>query len=226
MSTIGRDENRSSVTELLPKDAKCVATPGFILDHYNISGSAANFDWHAGSSGQDVGVAGSSFSVPADAETSGYTSGQTFFLTDTLGNTVTFEIDTSTTQINGDTNASGNVIVGLAGANGGFATRCAITLSAVINACQPTLYISAQVNPSDPVEVWLTQQVAGPAGKNASPKSMDYMDGIEETGGSFTIDGGLDSGQIQAPFSKRFQLVRTPARSGTSVERNDEKTEG
>ena len=44
MATTGRDSGRSSVKELFPTKAKCVVNPDFILDHYNLSGSAGNFD--------------------------------------------------------------------------------------------------------------------------------------------------------------------------------------
>jgi hypothetical protein len=44
MATTGRDSGRSSVKELFSTKAKCVVNPDFTLDHYNISGSAGNFD--------------------------------------------------------------------------------------------------------------------------------------------------------------------------------------
>ena len=44
MATTGKDERRTTTTELLPEAQKTVVQADFTLNHYNVSGSICNWD--------------------------------------------------------------------------------------------------------------------------------------------------------------------------------------
>jgi len=217
MATLGKDENRSSTTELLPEVPKAVVQPDFTLNHYDHEHVRSNFDLNFPGSGNATGRGQSPY-----IQISGNPSnGDTLILTDTQQVTATFEVDTSVDTVDGSVNGSGNVIVGVSSHLGNNPDIAEAISNAINN--QTLIKMSAGFAAAGPLGLLLLRQkIQGPAGNTS------FTNGISNTsivGGSPTVfSGGFTHGQ--APFSKRFQLVRPVAESGLAMSRNGIKIQG
>jgi len=213
MATLGKDENRSSTTELLPEVPKAVVQPDFTLNHYDHEHVRSNFDLNF----RGAGGRGKSPYIQISGNPS---NGDTLILTDTQQVTATFEVDTSVDTVDGSVNGSGNVIVGVSSHLGSNRDIAAAISNAINN--QTLIKMSAGFTTVGPTGILLLQQkIQGPAGNTS------FTNGISNTstGGSPTVfSGGFIQGQ--APFSKRFQLVRPVAESGLAMSRNGIKIQG
>ena len=215
MSTVGEDEDRSLTTELLPAEPKAVVHSDFTLNHYDIAHSHANFDVVGdGMTGKAYG----SFTIDGTS-LSDFSTDDHFTLQDAKGNRVRFIIDKSSSDVTGaqtgaDNDGTPTVTIGLSGCS----DKADVTsrFHGAINACQPTLHISAayQRCPSTGV-IQLFQLIPGRAygdwTLSATACNLSACDGMGTLTG---MVGGASHGQ--APFSSRFQLVRSPQSSGIS----------
>jgi len=223
MSTVGEDEDRSLTTELLPAEPKTVVHSDFTLNHYDIAHSHANFDVAGdGSEGKAFG----SFTLTGTS-LGDYSTDDYFTLQDAKGNQVRFIINKSSSDVTGaqtgvvsGTNTP-TVTIGLVGCS----DKADVTsrFHGAINACQPTLHIMAsyQGGPGTGVIV-LFQLIPGVLGNWNLSHSNCNISSVDGSGTLVGMTGGTPTGQ--APFSSRFQLVRSPQSSG--ITSGESKLEG
>ena len=217
MATVGKNENRSSTTELLPDVQKAVVQPDYTLNHYETGHVHSNFDMNGDAL---TGKAKGEFEVTGDPS-----NGEYLQLQDALGTTVRFTVDTSSTDVSGAIiSFSGGAYRITVGVNGTTGERDEIVgrFRAAITAAQLPFYISATGAGSGVCR--LRQQVAGPHGNRDITSTLSNVT-VEDYGTGRTVFIG-GANVTQPPFSKRFQLVRPVTNSGLAMSRNGHMTQG
>ena len=193
MATVGKNENRSSTTELLPEVPKAVVQPDFTLNHYEFDHVHSNFDMNGLSA---TGKAIGGFVISGNPGNN-----EELLIIDALGTTVCFIVRTASNDVSGAvTVVSGEnrVMVGVQsvlGNNAGIAGR----FKAAINATQINFWVGASQSSN---RINLRQQIAGPHGNTEMDEDVTGLlidhDNLFVRGANYT----------QPPFSKRFAPIR------------------
>jgi len=205
---------RGHKKELMPGKRKTIVKPDYTFDHYNIDESGANFDMNVdgdmvpGRATYTLRFAGD----PGDDR-------HIIFL-DALGNEAKFVFKDDAAS--GDSRIMGDipnqyVNVGYSDWGSSVSNLSSFLANAVNNfGSMNTGYHLSALALGDTIKI--KQRFSGPRGNTTVTLNLSNTDNV-------TLFVGGES-KAQAPFSKRFQLVRTPATSGDSISLNDFKTQG
>ena len=208
-------KRRGHKEELIPNKSKTRVKSDFTFDHYNIDNSGANFDMHVDGD-QVPGRATYRITFAGDPG-----NGRYLTFTDTLGNQASFRFFS-------DTASSGHAILGdppnqyVKVGYSDWSSTASNVASFLANAINNFSNINDGYHLSARAVgalLIVKQKFSGPQGNTTVVANVvnTSQDGVVFTGGE---------SNAQAPFSKRFQLVRTPALSGDSLRLNDLKTQG
>ena len=205
---------RGHKKELIPNKSKTRVKPDFTFDHYSIDDSGANFDMHVDGD-QVPGRATYRITFEGDPG-----DGRYIQFEDVLENRAKFRFAgdsaSSSTSIQGD-HPEQWVKVGYSDWSSTASNVASFLANAINNFSNMNdgYHLSARAVGALLI---VKQKFSGPQGNTTVTANLQNVDG----GSVFT--GGESN--AQAPFSKRFQLVRTPALSGDSLRLNDLKTQG
>ena len=193
---------------------KSVVNPDFTFGHYEAESTTSNYDLH--SKGDFLG--GKAY---IQFRIGGSTGNNTVHIEDAAGKQVVFYITDESSRFDG-TMAGGRVLVGTdgAGSTSAVATRFAGAINASMSAAGHTFKALAAGT-----TVIIKQRISGPSGNTTFTNNATNTTVTNSSGGAITAFTGGET-TAQAPFSSRFQLVRTPEVSGQSVRLNNYKTQG